>query len=163
MEWCNGFDEWFMFCIVYASDAKETRWTVFIDDGWQKWKSLMTEISGSHSFLTSLLTSNFQDVYHPLGMCSLLLMAKSEMTALFILVSQRRPSNRLALMIPMTQLHSVASLLVFLLLNQWLYNIRTDSFRPGKNRLFNKRSCRFICSSTPSYALSTFEAVSILS
>lgn len=74
------------------------------DDGWQKWRSLMTEISGSHSLLTSLLTSNFRNVYHPLGMCSSrLLMAKSEMTELFILVSQRRPLERLALMIPMTQ------------------------------------------------------------
>jgi hypothetical protein len=30
----------------------------------------MTKISGSHSFLTSLLAGNFQDVYHPLGMCT---------------------------------------------------------------------------------------------
>lgn len=73
------------------------------DDRWQKWKSLMTEISGSHSFFTSLLASNFQDVYHPLGMCSRLLMAKSEMTALFILVSQRRPSGSFALMISITR------------------------------------------------------------
>lgn len=74
----------------------------------------MTEISAIYSLLTDFLLASFQNVYHPHGMCSRLLMAKSEMTGLFILVSQRRPSGKLFLMIAMTQIHSNAFFVIAL-------------------------------------------------